>query len=200
MLQESITELKSHLEDENAPFGVDLLIPQLGGNARKTNVRSFLTYTEHGTHAQRAQYDYTHGQLPALTDVIIKNKAALFVCAVGVPPREMVEKLHAAGIVVMKYVLAYRALRSPSLTPNDRYSVWSDTRRYSLISCTCMASAHGASACAQSTRARFVMQEASFWWRTHELWLRCRHHLCPRRRRRRAHRRYTLLDPDSCLR
>ena len=50
------------------------------------------------------QYDYTQGQLPELTDVIIKNKAALFVCAVGVPPREMVDKLHSAGIVVMKCV------------------------------------------------------------------------------------------------
>lgn len=37
-LQGSIDELKSHLEDKNAPFGVDLLIPQVGGNARKTNV------------------------------------------------------------------------------------------------------------------------------------------------------------------
>ena len=50
------------------------------------------------------QYDYTKGQLPELTDVIIRNKAALFVCAVGVPPKEMVEKLHSAGVVVMKYV------------------------------------------------------------------------------------------------
>ena len=38
MLQDNIDELKSHLDDPNAPFGVDLLIPQVGGNARKTNV------------------------------------------------------------------------------------------------------------------------------------------------------------------
>ena len=42
MLQDNIDELKSHLEDQNAPFGVDLLIPQIGGNARKTNVSLFL--------------------------------------------------------------------------------------------------------------------------------------------------------------
>jgi len=42
--------------------------------------------------------------LSGLTDVIIEKKAALFVCAVGIPPKEMVEKLHAAGIVVMKCV------------------------------------------------------------------------------------------------
>jgi len=84
ILQENIDELKSHLEDKNAPFGVDLLLPQVGGNARKTN------------------YDYTKGQLNELVDVIIKSKAALFVCAVGVPPKEVVDKFHKAGIVVMK--------------------------------------------------------------------------------------------------
>ena len=36
MLREQIAELKSFLHDKNAPFGVDLLIPQVGGNARKT--------------------------------------------------------------------------------------------------------------------------------------------------------------------
>lgn len=38
ILQQTIDEIKEHLEDKNAPFGVDLLIPQIGGNARKTNV------------------------------------------------------------------------------------------------------------------------------------------------------------------
>jgi len=41
--------------------------------------------------------------LSELTNVIIEKKASLFVCAIGVPPKEMVDKLHAAGIVVMKY-------------------------------------------------------------------------------------------------
>lgn len=39
MLQNAIDELKSQLEDTNAPFGIDLALPQIGGNARKTNVR-----------------------------------------------------------------------------------------------------------------------------------------------------------------
>ncbi|KAH9946237.1 2-nitropropane dioxygenase [Epithele typhae] len=78
VMEGSDREIKAHLEDPNAPFGVDLLIPQVGGQARKTN-------------------------LPELTDVIIQGGAKLFVCAVGVPPKEMVDKLHAAGIVVMKY-------------------------------------------------------------------------------------------------
>lgn len=33
-----IKAIKEDLVDKNAPFGVDLLIPQVGGNARKTNV------------------------------------------------------------------------------------------------------------------------------------------------------------------
>jgi NAD(P)H-dependent flavin oxidoreductase YrpB (nitropropane dioxygenase family) len=36
MLREQIAEIKEHLVDKNAPFGVDLLLPQVGGNARKT--------------------------------------------------------------------------------------------------------------------------------------------------------------------
>jgi len=86
MLQECINELKSQLEDKDAPFGVDLLLPQVGGNARKTN------------------YDYTNGQLNELLDIIITSGAALFVSAVGVPPKEAVDKLHAAGIPVMNMV------------------------------------------------------------------------------------------------
>lgn len=88
-LQNVIDELKGHLEDKNAPFGVDLLIPQIGGNARKTNVSSnfpcsspFLCVRLTGE-CLRFKYDYTSGQLPELTEVIIKSKAALFVCAVG---------------------------------------------------------------------------------------------------------------------
>lgn len=38
-LKKQIQNLKSHLVDKSAPFGVDLLLPQVGGNARKTNVR-----------------------------------------------------------------------------------------------------------------------------------------------------------------
>ncbi|KAF7322515.1 CBM20 domain-containing protein [Mycena chlorophos] len=85
-LKNSIDEIKSFLEDKNAPFGVDLLIPQVGGSARKTNK------------------DYTGGQLPELIDVIIEGGAALFVCAVGVPPKWAVDKLHAAKIPVMNMV------------------------------------------------------------------------------------------------
>ncbi|KAG8723422.1 hypothetical protein FRC09_003383, partial [Ceratobasidium sp. 395] len=86
MLRHQIHDIKSYLDDKNAPYGVDLALPQVGGSARKTN------------------YDYTHGQLPELIDVIIEEKAALFVCAVGVPPKFAVEKLHKAGIPIMNMV------------------------------------------------------------------------------------------------
>ncbi|KAB8233303.1 hypothetical protein ETB97_004669 [Aspergillus alliaceus] len=86
MLREQIAELKSYLIDKNAPFGVDLLLPQVGGNARKTN------------------YDYTKGKLNELIDIIIECKTSLFVSAVGVPPKAVVDKLHGAGILCMNMI------------------------------------------------------------------------------------------------
>jgi len=85
-LRQQIEAVKSALKDKNAPFGVDLLLPQVGGSARKTN------------------YDYTEGKLPELIDIIINEKAKLFVSAVGVPPRWAVDRLHAAGIPVMNMI------------------------------------------------------------------------------------------------
>merc|ERR1711972_517604 len=64
----------------------DLLLPQVGGNARKTNK------------------DYTGGYLDELIDIIIAEGARLFVSAVGVPPKYAVDKLHAAGIPVMNMI------------------------------------------------------------------------------------------------
>ncbi|KAJ9302307.1 hypothetical protein DTO271G3_1173 [Paecilomyces variotii] len=86
MLKEQIAELKSFLNDKNAPFGVDLLLPQVGGSARKTN------------------YDYTKGKLNELVDIIIESGAKLFVSAVGVAPKPVVEKLHKAGILYMNMI------------------------------------------------------------------------------------------------
>lgn len=86
MLREQIAELKSYLKDKNAPFGVDLLLPQVGGNARKTN------------------YDYTKGKLNELIEIIIESGAKLFVSAVGVPPKAVVDRLHKAGILYMNMI------------------------------------------------------------------------------------------------
>merc|ERR1719229_1905625 len=85
-LRKTIKMLKDDLVDKTAPFGVDLLLPQVGGGARKTNK------------------DYTGGTLPELIDIIIEEKAALFICAVGVPPKWAVDKLHAAKIPVMNMI------------------------------------------------------------------------------------------------
>jgi len=86
MLREQVAELKSYLTDKNAPFGVDLLLPQVGGSARKTN------------------YDYTKGKLNELIEIIIDSGAKLFVSAVGVPPKAVVERLHKAGILYMNMI------------------------------------------------------------------------------------------------
>merc|ERR1712023_87250 len=86
MLKEQIAELKEHLDDKNAPFGVDLLLPQVGGSARKTN------------------YDYTKGKLNELVDIVIESGCKLFVSAVGVPPKAVVDKLHKHGILYMNMI------------------------------------------------------------------------------------------------
>ncbi|KAH7890889.1 2-nitropropane dioxygenase [Phlebopus sp. FC_14] len=75
VLRQQIPGNKAGSEGSQRTFGVDLLIPQVGGNARKTN------------------YDYQKGQLNELLDVIIEEKTSLFVCAVGVPPQHAVEKM-----------------------------------------------------------------------------------------------------------
>lgn len=49
-------------------------------------------------------YDYTKGKLNELIDIIIDSGARLFVCAVGVPPKAVVEKLHGAGILYMNMI------------------------------------------------------------------------------------------------
>ncbi|KAA8892902.1 2-nitropropane dioxygenase [Sphaerosporella brunnea] len=86
MLKEQIAELKSYLNDKNAPFGVDLLLPKVGTGARATN------------------YDYTKGKLSELIDIIIESGAALFVSAVGIPPKQVVDRLHKAGIAYMNMI------------------------------------------------------------------------------------------------
>ena len=97
-LQEILTELKSRLDSPDLPFGVDLALPQVGGSARKTN------------------HDYTRGQLDELIEVTIRNKARLFVSAVGVPPVHVIKRLHEAGILVMNMVghpkHAHKALKA----------------------------------------------------------------------------------------
>jgi NAD(P)H-dependent flavin oxidoreductase YrpB (nitropropane dioxygenase family) len=49
-------------------------------------------------------YDYTKGKLGELIDIIIGSGAKLFVSAVGVPPKAVVDKLHKAGIVYMNMI------------------------------------------------------------------------------------------------
>ena len=85
-LREIVAEMKEKFVRPDLPFGVDLALPQIGGNARKTN------------------HDYTGGKLDELIDITIESGACLFVSAVGVPPKYVIEKLHKAGILVMNMV------------------------------------------------------------------------------------------------
>ncbi|KAJ0117037.1 2-nitropropane dioxygenase [Diaporthe amygdali] len=85
-LREIVAEMKANFSRPDLPFGVDLALPQLGGGARKTN------------------HDYTGGKLDELIDITIESGARLFVSAVGVPPRRVIDRLHDAGIYVMNMV------------------------------------------------------------------------------------------------
>ncbi|KAL8970402.1 MAG: hypothetical protein Q9183_001543 [Haloplaca sp. 2 TL-2023] len=89
-LRAMIHDLKSSLPSQHLSFGVDLALPSLAPTARKTN------------------HDYTKGKLEELVDVIIEEKARLFVCAVGVPSKNVVERLHQGGVVVMNMVGAVK--------------------------------------------------------------------------------------------
>ncbi|OQU97603.1 hypothetical protein CLAIMM_03506 [Cladophialophora immunda] len=74
MLRDKIQELKDHLKDPSLPFGIDLLLPQK---------------------------DYTKGNLDTLVEIMIESGVKLFVSAVGVPPKRVVDRLHEAGILYM---------------------------------------------------------------------------------------------------
>ena len=85
-LRDIVDEMKANLSRPDLPFGIDLALPQVGGSARKTN------------------HDYTGGKLNELIDLTIESGAALFVSAVGVPPKEVIDRLHKNGIYVMNMV------------------------------------------------------------------------------------------------
>ncbi|KAK0223277.1 2-nitropropane dioxygenase [Armillaria fumosa] len=55
ILRQQIKAIKDDLKDPSLPFGVNLLLPQVGGGARKTN------------------YDYTKGKLDELIDEIVER-------------------------------------------------------------------------------------------------------------------------------
>ncbi|KAI1771911.1 2-nitropropane dioxygenase-like protein [Hypoxylon cercidicola] len=85
-LRAIVAELKANLASPDLPFGIDLALPQVGGGARPTN------------------HDYTGGRLAELVDITVDSGARLFVSAVGVPPRAVVERLHGAGVFIMNMV------------------------------------------------------------------------------------------------
>ena len=85
-MRAEIKRTKALLNPGITMFGVDLLLPSTDEGARKTNK------------------GVGNDLLTQLCDVMIEEEVPLFVCAVGVPPLFVVEKLHAAGIIVMNMI------------------------------------------------------------------------------------------------
>lgn len=85
-LREIIDEMKSLLKHPDLPWGLDLALPKIGGGARKTN------------------HDYTNGRLDELIDLAIETGAHIFVSAVGIPPKYVIDKLHKHNIIVMNMI------------------------------------------------------------------------------------------------
>ena len=54
--------------------------------------------------ARATNHDYTNGTIYELVQVMIEEGCKIFVCAVGVPPKAVVDQLHSAGIMVMNMV------------------------------------------------------------------------------------------------
>ena len=53
-------------------------------------------------------YDYTKGKLDDLISIIIDSGAKLFVSAVGVPPKHVVERLHKSGVLYMNMMCVFQ--------------------------------------------------------------------------------------------
>lgn len=86
-LRAIIDEMKAGLETHGsptpqAPFGIEIALPKVGGDARKTNQTC------------------TGGKLDELIDITISTGAKVFVGSAGLPPRNIIERLHEAGILV----------------------------------------------------------------------------------------------------
>jgi hypothetical protein len=122
-LREQIAELKSELKDKNAPFGVDLLLPKVGGEARKTSEwrhagdMGTWRQTPDATWPRQTTTTLAASSASSLTSSSPRRPRSSCECrctvlvpvhqltlravssAVGVAPKEVIEKLHKAGIV-----------------------------------------------------------------------------------------------------
>lgn len=87
-LRAIIDEMIANLDTPESipPFGIEIALPKVGGGARKTN------------------QDCTGGKLDELIDITIASGAKVFVGSAGVPPRDVITRLHEAGILVVTVV------------------------------------------------------------------------------------------------
>lgn len=79
-------------------------MPARPSKSSRSRLYSFVVDTLLITLCFSNSYDYTKGKLGELVDIIIQEKASLFVSAVGVPPKAVVDKLHGAGILCMNMI------------------------------------------------------------------------------------------------
>lgn len=71
----------------------------------KLGIRDISASLSHASADQRSySYDYTKGKLDELVTIIIDSGAKLFVSAVGVPPKPIVDRLHKAGVLYMNMI------------------------------------------------------------------------------------------------
>ena len=117
--------MKSLLRSPDLPFGVDLLLPKVVRSSLNKFIEHLLyliflpiviltsSVQPHvlcmhllqvGGGARKTNYDYTRGKLKELVEICIEFGAAIFVCAVGVPPKWVVDRFHEAGVMVMNMV------------------------------------------------------------------------------------------------
>lgn len=85
-LRDVIADMKHQFSRPDLPFGVNIAIPKVGAGARKTN------------------HDINKGRLNELINITINSGAKLFVSSSGIPPKDIINLLHNAGILVMNMV------------------------------------------------------------------------------------------------
>lgn len=71
---------------------------------RPSSLPFHFPFTCHFADTIICSYDYTKGKLDELVSIIIDSGAKLFVSAVGVPPKHVVDRLHKHGILYMNMI------------------------------------------------------------------------------------------------
>ena len=77
---------------------------RLGDLRERPSVLPMFAVRRDATDLMFPSYDYTKGKVDELISIIIDSGAKLFVSAVGVPPKAVVDRLHKHGILYMNMI------------------------------------------------------------------------------------------------